>query len=290
MNNRLRFVPPKQRLEMTSGVWRNATCSPFGAWTRTPLVSTPPQPQPHHTLPSVSQRMPSANPACVVLHRNQPTLVIARMPVRVSGLGLVRAHVAIILGPAQRAMVRDVTPDETAPVTHPNRAFAPERAIVAHAMPDALQRCVALLSLEALVRDLKRRLRVGDRSLAGPVAVAAELIRRRCQRCRCRGRSCDAGRCEEVASVHFHVLSSSTCPFCAFAWVAPISGTSCRHRPDSRLTPPFAVPLAQVGCHVSRSMRPRICPDRGRVKWLPASCRMRYRGHAPWELVLRTRR
>src|SRR2546429_9366745 len=62
MNNRLRFVPPKQRLEMTSGVWRNATCSPFGAWTRTPLVSTPPQPQPHQTLPSVSQRMPSVNP------------------------------------------------------------------------------------------------------------------------------------------------------------------------------------------------------------------------------------
>src|SRR2546427_10566633 len=62
MNNRLRFVPPKQRLEITSGVWRNATCSPFGAWTRTPLVSTPPQPQPHQTLPSVSQRMPSVNP------------------------------------------------------------------------------------------------------------------------------------------------------------------------------------------------------------------------------------
>src|SRR5207247_4966573 len=35
------------------------------------------------------------------------------------------------------------------PVTHPNRAFAPERAIVAHAVPDALQRCVALPSGEA---------------------------------------------------------------------------------------------------------------------------------------------
>src|SRR2546425_2459495 len=62
MNNRLRFVPPKQRLAITSGVWRKASNSPLGAWTRTPSVSTPPQPHPHQTLPSVSQRIPSVNP------------------------------------------------------------------------------------------------------------------------------------------------------------------------------------------------------------------------------------
>src|SRR5437773_1855671 len=62
MNNRLRFVPPKQRLATTSGVWRKASNSPLGAWTRTPSVSTPPQPHPHQTLPSVSQRIPSVNP------------------------------------------------------------------------------------------------------------------------------------------------------------------------------------------------------------------------------------
>ena len=32
-----------------------------------------------------------------------------------------------------------------------------------------------------------------------------------------------------------------------------------------------------VGCHASRSMRPRICPKRRRVRWLSASCRMKYR-------------
>src|SRR5947207_13827049 len=62
MNSRLRFVPPKQRFETTSGVWRNASKSPFGACTRTPFVSTPPQPQPHQTFPSVPQRIPSVNP------------------------------------------------------------------------------------------------------------------------------------------------------------------------------------------------------------------------------------
>src|SRR6266478_3156097 len=33
---------------------------------------------------------------------------------------------------------------------------------------------------------------------------------------------------------------------------------------------------AQVGCHASRSMRPRICPN-SRCKWLSASWRMKYR-------------
>jgi hypothetical protein len=32
-----------------------------------------------------------------------------------------------------------------------------------------------------------------------------------------------------------------------------------------------------VGCHVSRSMRARICPNRRAVKWPSASCRTKYR-------------
>src|SRR6059036_4371412 len=104
------------------------------------------------------------------------------MPVRIPGLGLVHADVAVVLVPTERPVVRDVAPDQAAPVTHPNRAFAPERTVVAHAVPDALQRRVALDSGEALVPYLPRRLRVGDRALAGPVAVAGELIRRRGER------------------------------------------------------------------------------------------------------------
>ena len=62
MNSRLRLTPPKVRLAMTSGVCRKASNSPAELCTRTPLVSGPPQPQLHQTLPSVSQRMPSVKP------------------------------------------------------------------------------------------------------------------------------------------------------------------------------------------------------------------------------------
>src|SRR5215475_3405897 len=62
MNSLLRLVPPNTKLATTSGVCRKASSSPLGACTRTPLVSIPPQPQLHHTLPSVSQRTPSEKP------------------------------------------------------------------------------------------------------------------------------------------------------------------------------------------------------------------------------------
>src|SRR5437867_13130645 len=101
------------------------------------------------------------------------------MPVRIPGLGLVHADVAVVLVPTERPVVRDVAPDQAAPVTHPNRALAPERTVVAHAVPDALQPRVALDSGEALVTDAPRRLRLGDRRVAGPVVAAGELIRRR---------------------------------------------------------------------------------------------------------------
>ena len=50
-NSLLRLVPPNTKLATTSGVCRKASSSPLGACTRTPLVSMPPQPQLHHTLP-----------------------------------------------------------------------------------------------------------------------------------------------------------------------------------------------------------------------------------------------
>src|SRR3989442_579175 len=43
------------------------------------------------------------------------------------------------------------------------------------------------------------------------------------------------------------------------------------------LSPPVSALLDQVGCHASRSMRPRICRKSVGVKWLSASWRMKYR-------------
>ncbi len=46
-----------------------------------------------------------------------------------------------------------------------------------------------------------------------------------------------------------------------------------------RLTRSVRRPLDQVGCGASRSMCPRICPNRHCVKWLSVSCRMKYRAY-----------
>src|SRR5581483_2317789 len=84
----------------------------------------------------------AAHAAGVVLARDQPPLVVAGVAVGIAGLGLVHAHVAVVLRPAQRPVVGDVAPDQAAPVAHPDRPFAPQRAVAAHAVPDALQRRV----------------------------------------------------------------------------------------------------------------------------------------------------
>ena len=57
----------------------------------------------------------------------------------------------------------------------------------------------------------------------------------------------------------------------------PASETPPPGRSVPHLPPSVPRPLDQVGCHASRSMRPRICPNRCRVKWLSASWRMKYR-------------
>ncbi len=59
MNSRLRFTPPKQTLAQRSGSRMRPISLPSGANTATPSSPSPPE-KPHQTLPSVSQRMPSA--------------------------------------------------------------------------------------------------------------------------------------------------------------------------------------------------------------------------------------
>src|SRR5262245_59903232 len=88
-------------------------------------------------------------------------------------------------------MVWNITPHETAPVTHPCWSFTPERSIVPYAVPDALQCCVTLLCLEAFVFRLPGRLRVGDRHARGPISVPAKLVgpNSACRDCNCSGRS-----------------------------------------------------------------------------------------------------
>jgi hypothetical protein len=53
------------------------------------------------------------------------------------------------------------------------------------------------------------------------------------------------------------------------------ASTPTPHRPGS-----WCGALDYVGCHASRSMCPRICRKSVGVKWLSASCRMKYRGMA----------
>src|SRR5262245_24196045 len=109
---------------------------------------------------------------------------------------------AIILAPAQCAMIWDITPHETAPVTHPGRPFAPERSIVADAVPDALQCCVALLRRKALVFDLPRGFGVGDRHGCGPVPVPSKFI---CAKSVCRdGCRARRGDRQKLASAFVH--------------------------------------------------------------------------------------
>src|SRR5262245_7361882 len=84
-------------------------------------------------------------------------------------------------------MIWDITPDQAAPVTHPSRPFAPQRSIVAYAVPDTLQCCVALPRRKALILHLPGRLGVGDRHGGGPIPITREFI---CAKSVCRDGGC----------------------------------------------------------------------------------------------------
>src|SRR5262245_45706913 len=84
-------------------------------------------------------------------------------------------------------MIWDITPYQAAPVTHPSGPFAPQRSIVAYAVPDTLQCCVALPGRKALILHLPGRLGVGDRHGGGPIPIAREFI---CAKSVCRDGGC----------------------------------------------------------------------------------------------------
>jgi hypothetical protein len=65
----------------------------------------------------------AAHAARIVFHGNQPALVVARVPIGVPGLGLEDAHMAVVLAPAQHAVIWNVATQKAAPVSHPHRAF-----------------------------------------------------------------------------------------------------------------------------------------------------------------------
>src|SRR5215831_11432849 len=62
MNSRLRLTPPKQILAERSGSAMKPMGLPFASKIFTPYCCAVPIPQPHHRLPSTSQRKPSGRP------------------------------------------------------------------------------------------------------------------------------------------------------------------------------------------------------------------------------------
>ena len=66
----------------------------------------------------------------VVLAGDEPALAVAGVAVRVVGRLAIDRRAAGLLIPAQDAVVRDVAPQQAAPVAHPHRAFAPARASI----------------------------------------------------------------------------------------------------------------------------------------------------------------
>src|SRR5262249_34590012 len=100
-------------------------------------------------------------------------------------------------------MIWDITPHQTAPITHPSRPFAPERSIVPYTVPNTLECCVALLRREALIFHLPGGFGIGDRHGGGPVPVAPKLI---CAKSVCReGRRARCNYRQKFASALVHI-------------------------------------------------------------------------------------
>lgn len=84
-------------------------------------------------------------------------------------------------------------------------------------------------------------------------------------------RHVDGSHSRGASTVRGPVLVSVVTSAVLFRDTSPAS-TPTAHRPR-----PYCGALDHVGCHASRSMRPRICRKRLPVKWPPASWRMKYR-------------
>ena len=128
--------------------------------------------------PSAVVLAPAHSPS-IVFHGDESALVVTSVTIRIARLGLKDAHVTVVLRPSQDAMIRNVAPQQAAPVSHPDRTLIPQRRVVPTAMPNALQRRVALLRGKTLVHDFPRGLGIGDRRVASPVAIPPELVRGR---------------------------------------------------------------------------------------------------------------
>src|SRR6266850_1379517 len=95
-------------------------------------------------------------PARVVLAGQEPPLAVARVAVAVVRGLAEHAHGARLLVPAHHAVVRDVAPQEVAPVAEPHRPLVP-----AAVRGDALHlRQPELVAVEARIDHLDRRIRV----------------------------------------------------------------------------------------------------------------------------------
>jgi hypothetical protein len=94
----------------------------------------------------------------ILLEGDQPAFFVACMSVGVTAIGLKHADLAIVLKPAQRPVVGQVTEYERAPVTHPYRPFEPQSACLTGAVPEALERRLHLNAVKAGLEEFPGRL------------------------------------------------------------------------------------------------------------------------------------
>ena len=85
------------------------------------------------------------------------------------------AHVAVLLEPAQLAVIGDVAPEQVAPDSVPSRAFGPQHV---GAVVETLDRGVAELGLETLVERDDVWIGITGRHAAGPIALGCARQRR----------------------------------------------------------------------------------------------------------------
>ena len=108
----------------------------------------------------------AGHPSRCVLTGDQPALPVARVAVAVVGWAAKDADRSGFLGPAQHAVVGDITPDEIAAIAKPDRPLGPARACV-----ESLQgRAAKHVFAEGRLDSLNSRVRIAD-DAAFPVSI-----------------------------------------------------------------------------------------------------------------------